>query len=347
MRKPEIIKPGDPLAYARVRDRLAPKPRIHGGLDGWLAWELVDRKGKVVAGGEQHNLFLNAGLDSIAQYSSPLTGEGWMTHACVGTGSTEPDITDTTLDNEIARTATTVAGLNATDFVSDGVYDLSRQWEFGYEQANGNLTEFGIARAGSGQLIVRELIRDVAGNPIALTKTSEFLLRVTYTLRISLSPVLMTPVSLVIDGIGLINGDFMFKRGTTGSADLSVFGCVARGTIVGSGLPRTGRAFAQSVAPSDAYNQNLSISAPAWSTANAESNTWSDYTTGDYERTTIPRFGVAQANGFDIANIAISGTTTTTDRLGYVFRIAAEDRFQKDSDHVLTVELLTVSWDRA
>lgn len=343
-RKPIIYGPdGHPIV--RARDRHAPKPRIGAGLEGWVSWGLIDRQGRVVKGGEQHNLFLDAGLEALT--SSALVSESWFTHAAVGTSSVEPDATDTALGNELARSGTVLSALDGTTEVSNGVYELTRTWEFGYGVANGNLAELGIARASTGGLVVRELIRDVGGTPITITKTSDYLLRVTYTFTVSLTPTEFTPTSFEITGIGLISGNYMFIGETSGNSrtpDLRVFGQTAAAAAQGSSNSYY-EVSASSTPMTGVYKQSISSTDLSHGSAS-----FSPYVGGTYERSVSGMFGVSQAN-IPIATIGLSVRTAPAgagQRLGFGFVIDPGDRFTKDSLHTLTIDdILSVSWGRA
>lgn len=340
-RKSEILIPKGDFARARITARRAPQPKIDAGIGGWIEWQLIDRQGRVARGGEQHNLFLNQGLDLIA--TSPLHTPSWFTHAAVGTGSSTPDAADTALDSELSRTSTFVPGQDSTVRSSPGVYELSRQWEFGFAVGNGNLSEWGIARAGTGQLAVRELFRDAGGTPIVITKTSDYQLRIRYTCRISLSPTTVTAASFSLSGIGLVSGTISFKAGQSNAPnlDLRVFGLVASASTV-SGTQQ-GRCSASPQVHSTNYEGSNILSGVD---TNRQHST---FTPGVWQRSVTPHFATGDANSL-IATLAVIGHDfgITTLYPGFVFAIDEDDRFVKDNEHTLTInDLLTVTWGRA
>lgn len=340
-----------------LRARRKGAPRLHAGLGGWLTWELVDRNGRVKRGGEQHNLFLDQGLNAIA--TSPLVPDSnsgigdWFTHACVGTGASAPSEADTELGSELARTATTLS--TSLERPSNGRYVMSKTWSFGFGQGNGNLTEWGIARAASGQLIVRELIRDSNGTPVVISKTSDFELRLTYTFEVQLSPVTPTAHDVVIAGLNggdPINGTISFLGGGVGNGatstivveyDLKTFAYVAAG-VTGSFSGRTdaGRPFISDSVVSG-YTASNANAANAMGTRSS-----SAFTPGVWERSVSAVYGTGVGN-FTIAAIGIvgAGQVGTDRRAGFVFNIDAGDRPTKDNEHILTIDnLLTVTWGR-
>ncbi len=172
-----------------------PQPYLAGlasprpiGVRAWIEWRLVDRFGKSSAAGHQHNLILNKGLD---WFLANLWAEKALYYLAVGTGSAAPANTDTGLGAEVARTIAT--SLTSTR-ISNGVYQIERNFTFDYSVANYNNTEFGASWSASNVdgTLTRELFRDGANNPIVITKTSNEQLIIKYILQITMSPVVQT-----------------------------------------------------------------------------------------------------------------------------------------------------------
>lgn len=349
-RKPTIYGPdGHPIV--RARDRHAPKSRKHVGLEGWVSWGLIDRSGHVAKGGEQHNLILNTFLDRIAA-ADLANYTGFLSHFAVGTGSTEPDVTDTALDNELARTTTLIS--NSLTRPGNGVYEIVIEREFDFGAANGNLTEFGFAGGASSDMLVRELFRDGGGNAITVTKTSDYKLRIRYTLTVSLTPVALTPHSFTITGIGLITGDVMLVGGPNadgfnGGKDFATFASTASGAGIATSTGTTAgfKAAADPGAFDGAYTSGFG--------GNTGSNRISSYSYGAYTPGAYQRTLESITFATDRANIEIRALTigrgvgtANTNNPGFVFAIDPDDYFTKDSLHTLTIDdLLTVSWGRA
>jgi hypothetical protein len=338
-----------------IRDRRAPSPSLRAGIDGWAEWELVDRGGRVVRGGQQHNLFLDQGLDLIT-YTDPSTvgplrnNASFFSHAAVGTGSTAPAVSDVSLQAEVARTGTKIS--TSITRPANGSYDLMNQWEFDFGVANGNLTEWAIARGSSGFLCVRELFRDEFGDPVVITKTSDFKLRIRYTCRFTLSPISYTPgeYSFDITGIGTINGGMLWIGGAGAAAayDLQVFGYTA--------AART--SFQLSEVTTPRYKTNV----PSGYTESTNQGaifdrdgvvSFSSYTNGTFTRKISSVFSdTDRANITGIRTLGLCGQYNTGSGgaalWGYAFVIDAADAFTKDNEHRLTInDFLTVSWDRA
>src|SRR5690606_39696105 len=156
-------------------------------VEGYFTVELIHaRTGLVKRRLHFRNLITNAGLDALAggtQISSLIN------YLAVGTGSSEPNYTDTILNAEIERTNSN-GGFDDSD-ASVGSGSLVEYWRrirtrvFAQNQANGNLAELGFfSSSQGGTMWNRQLFRDELGNPTAITKTNEDQLRVTYEYRI-------------------------------------------------------------------------------------------------------------------------------------------------------------------
>lgn len=157
------------------------------GLEGLFTVELIHaRSGLVKRRLRFRNLITDSGLEAVAA-GTPL--ETMLTALAVGTGSSEPSVSDTALEAEIGRT-TSNGGFGTTrTMVGSG--SLVEYWYrtdtrvFTDSEANGNLAELGFYSSGTGgTLWNRQLFRDELGNPTTITKTNEDQLRVTYELRI-------------------------------------------------------------------------------------------------------------------------------------------------------------------
>lgn len=352
-----IITPAEAIARARIRPRNAPRVRMHAGMEGRIRWGLIDRSGREVRGGEQHNLLLDSFLDYIATSTHPVgfTGYNWTTnliqesfdYCAVGTGSAEPDVTDTALGSEVARTGTALGTTNAR--TSNGVYEVSDTYEFDFAEANGNLTEWGMAPESTGGLHVRELFRDEVGDPVTVTKTSDYKLRVVYTFTVTLTPTTLTPGSFAITNIGTINGDYLWMGGKSAAigADLMTFAAVAAGSLVtsigafgstiGTGYPTK---YPSAYTYLAKYDGRFS---------HAGSCTVAPYTGGTYERTvTEVEMGTADGNQeWKDITVFRASPVSTYKRGAFVFAIDAGDRFTKDDLHILTIDNpITVSWGR-
>jgi hypothetical protein len=338
-----------------IRPCRAPLARPTAAMSGWIRWGLHDRSGREVRGGEQHNLFLDSGLEEFANIANgSATTAPWDTifNKCsVGTSSTDPDVTQTSLVAELATT-TTKFGTPAWSRPSNGLYRVAITYEFSYGAANGNLTEWGIKTSGN-ILVVRELFRDEFGDPVTVTKTSDFLLRLTYTFEIALSPVTATAASFTITNVGVVNGDYMWvgataPSGTGSAADLAVFGYLASGGVnAGGGNGTVALADGAHSLVYTAINQPGGTTTSSTNRASSVSNT--AYTAASHARTVNAYWSTARGN-FTIAQININGSINPGSAVGpgFVFVIDVADRFAKTADYTLSLEeIARVSWARA
>lgn len=125
------------------------------------------------------NLITNAGLNRIGASS------GWLATCAVGTGSTVPDFTDTTLVSQVA--STTSVQTSSRSAQSDQPYygSITKTYRFAQGAAAGNLTEVGIGWSGSPlNLFSRALILDDEGNPTTITVLEDEFLDVSYEFRV-------------------------------------------------------------------------------------------------------------------------------------------------------------------
>lgn len=356
-----------------IRERRPPEPRVTARIEGWMRWELIDRRGRVRRGGEQHNLILDQGLDLIATYgviNAPQTiginPTSLIQYAAVGTDSTEPTTSDTALGAEVTRTNIGSNGEDDDESISrssPGVYQHTRTYEFDFNQANGNLTEWGISPSSSSgsNLYARELFRDGSGDPQTVTKTSDDKLRIVYTREITISPVTMTSASLNITGHTVVNGKYMLiggnATGSQGYMDLRVFSIIASGaeptvsqvaSYSGGGLW-----LPTSDLSGIAYTNTLAMGGEKLSTANDISMEVHEnapaYTSGAFTRDGyIIKFPTSKGN-FEHFGIGITGRgqgATTPPQLGFIFDYDNGEEWTKDNLHELRVTLPTVTWGR-
>ena len=238
-----------------------------------------------------------------------------------------------------------------------------RTFEFDFDEAIGNLTEWGIspiATAGSN-LYSRELFRDGGGSPEAVSKTADDKLRLVYTRRTTITPVTMTAGSLVIANHATVNGDFMLiggdESGFEGYMDLRVFSWLATGTApTGSGFSWQGGALwlptadLSGIAYTDKAAMGVTqISAAAPSIGFTQHEAVAAYSSGAYERTgAIMKFETTRGN-FEHHGIGFTGKgqdAQRSPRLGFIFDYDSSEEWTKDNLHELRVTLPTVTWAR-
>lgn len=169
-----------------VRERRPPKLAVRATMSGRVAWSLR-RAGKEIAAGEQPNLLTDFALDEFGSY-----GTSFRAYGAIGTGSSEPDVSDTGLDAEVQSKSGTASGSDSyTLDLTAGVetWESSYQYVFVIAAAN-NLTEFGMRRTSSNtaNLCVRELFRDELGDPVVISVLPNDELTVVHTFVYTYGP---------------------------------------------------------------------------------------------------------------------------------------------------------------
>lgn len=130
------------------------------------------------------NLILDSGLNRLGT-GGPITG------ACVGTGTTAPENSQTTLANLLRVTTTEQSWVELPGSTSAPYY---AEWQIVYRfaagTATGNLSEVGLgwnvnpwANTIDG-LWCRALIKDSEGNPTTITVLADEVLDIVYTLQL-------------------------------------------------------------------------------------------------------------------------------------------------------------------
>lgn len=129
------------------------------------------------------NLITNIGLDHIGQ------GGSIVFRAYVGTGTVEPAATDVTMSSFLVASASTsvltnVVAASSPDWIAKGASSHT----FPAGTISNNITEVGSGWAATplNSLFSRELIRDSAGNPIAITVLPTEILTVVYALSVKI-----------------------------------------------------------------------------------------------------------------------------------------------------------------
>lgn len=178
-------------------------------LRGRVRWQVLDERGVPEVprtasghaigpqdGVEQPNLITNLGLDAVVTEdvfaTSPASTLTWRRRLAVGTGSTAPDVTDTTLDAEVQRDATSGTFSNgSTSYELDNVANVWRATSLVTRlvtmTADRNLTEFGLAQATTADLRIRELFRDGIGDPVTISLLNGKTIRMDHTLTVEIA----------------------------------------------------------------------------------------------------------------------------------------------------------------
>lgn len=136
------------------------------------------------------NLITNTGMNRIGEVTTNAgTSLAAFITLCgrfvVGSGSAEPQFTDTVLQNPVAFASANVVLDNESSNYERGWYEITVRHQFGQGQAAGNLSEIGIQHTStSGPLWSRALILDGQGDPTTITVLPDDFLTCYYTLRI-------------------------------------------------------------------------------------------------------------------------------------------------------------------
>ena len=136
------------------------------------------------------NLITNTGMNRIGEVTtntidSIVAFRTLCGRFVVGSGSAEPQFTDTALQNPVAFASSNVELVSESSNYDRGWYEITVRHQFGQGQAAGNLSEIGIQHTStSGPLWSRALILYGQGNPTTITVLPSDFLTCYYTLRI-------------------------------------------------------------------------------------------------------------------------------------------------------------------
>lgn len=129
---------------------------------------------------EFHNLVLTTGLARMAVGT-------WIYRCCVGTGNSNPVVSQVALDSFLASTTTIVTGAANTGGiqVTDAPFYWfgRRTWRFAVGVATGNISEIGLGW-GNSNLWNRALVKDIEGNPTTITVLADEYLDVISEVRV-------------------------------------------------------------------------------------------------------------------------------------------------------------------
>jgi hypothetical protein len=152
------------------------------GCSGVARFIVKNAKGEVTLDtGEQKNMLLDG------WFAANNTSEPSVCH--VGTGTTPPVGTDTTLESHLAYTSTTTSGAGSFFESGDDVtgWVLSTKefiWSFAQGAVVGNISEYGLNNSASNAgMKVRNLIKDSNGDPTTISITAQDQLVITWRMR--------------------------------------------------------------------------------------------------------------------------------------------------------------------
>lgn len=155
------------------------------------------------------NIITNSGLDYIGSGATgPIAGNLFYQYFYIGTGTSTPLATDTTLQSLSAQTTLGASGVpgNSVGPAPDYIASAYAGKRFAAGTLNGNYSEIGIGPGPSPTypIFARALIVDGGGSPTTISVTSTQILDVYYEVRTI--PVLTdTTGTITITGVGTRN----------------------------------------------------------------------------------------------------------------------------------------------
>lgn len=284
------------------------------------------------------NLITNTGMNRIGEVTtSTSSSTNAFRTLCgrfvVGSGSAEPQFTDTALQSPIAFASADPVLDNESSNYERGWYEITVRHQFGQGQAAGNLSEIGIQHTStSGPLWSRALILDGQGNPTTITVLPDDFLTCYYTLRI------MIPKEDVVFNIDVDYGeDGIVPTVVTGRP----LDANNSSSVYGWGLQT---AITSTWAYLQFYTGGLAAptaSAPLGSTADRETSTFSvvPYVTDSFERYVTRTNGLNEHNGQNLRTAKLHALMGS-------WQIEFDPPLQKDNTQTMQVTF-GYSWARA
>lgn len=312
-------------------------------VSGRTAWALLDEHDREVMTGEHSNLILNGGLDALLTNNAVETTSGsntvnslfgsWRRYLALGTGSAAPDVAQTALSAEVARTDSG-GGFEATSggeifstfsSTANSMTLTSRHVRVHTFSSAYNITEYGFsANSGAGAaLSIRELFRDGGGNPIAISVQAAQKIKVTHTFTLTL-PLAFTEVTAPVTNLGNVTARGSFYR-VNDNFIADFWRYVVNPTTGGTVYPQLS---------ADTFNPAV---APAGNSAGGTS-TVQPYTTGTYSRTRRVVLDVADGNG-TLHGVALSSNSTIS-YSGWRMGFTNPAPIAKDNTKKLTLDVV-------
>ena len=298
------------------------------GVAGFYKIFVKDKDGKLHKKAEGKNLILNQGLDRwfVSDTNAIMTG------CRVGTGSSNPVVTQTNLDSVLASTTTKTTNSGSSGGVPEWYYFYERTYTFALGAVVGNVTELGVYDTSS-ILITRALVKDELGNPTAISVTAEEQLIVIYELRkyppsgdSNLTLTLNfngtpTDFASVVRAANIISTSFtLWNPGNSLSADTGV-----------------GRARAY-----ETQTLGAETSFPSGTSESCFLNSAGSYVNGTFYRDYTANFELTQGNfASGIGTLSLFGSNAARDG----FQMNFTPKIPKTADRLLTIPV-RLSWAR-
>ena len=167
------------------------------GLKGRYTLILRDKNGNIKEELSFDNLITNYGLEQI------VSGSFSIHNILIGTGTTEPSVTDLAMSSLLASSFTSGLNFSAVLNKTTEPYWVEQKTAktFNPGVGTGVITEVGVANSiHANKVLSRSLIKDNDGNPTSITKLADDFLDVIYVVR-SYIPNEDTPFTAVINGV--------------------------------------------------------------------------------------------------------------------------------------------------
>lgn len=314
----------------------------------------LDQHGRRIWGGHwSPNLITNAGMNNlrtqrVTTYASfGSLAQTYRTTLHLGTGSTEPAFTDSSLVNQVQTSAldggfTPVSAFpDAVGGVMTATYRVTR---IATVASNTNFTEYGFSGEG-GQLNIRELFRDEFGDPVTVTIVAGKKIRVDHTLEVSIPwgaeehefDILEYDAADALVGTTPMTADGLFVATNAGARD-RMFKMALPLVTAGGYENKQGRA---------SLTAGSSDPLVAHPSGDLFDLTWEAYTSGSFTQRGLLTIPEASANGsvrgFSITPSNALSASTVNNGWRLVFKDPTS--FTKADTHTLTL-VLDWTWAR-
>lgn len=267
------------------------------------------------------NLITDNGLNQLGT----LGHSTYASYCRVGSGSTAPANSNTSLVSQIASTSTTQSTVSGAAASSPyyGYVQLTKRFAEGV--ATGNLSEVGMGATASGaDLFSRALILDGGGSPTTITILSDETLDVTYELRFY-SPASDVTGSIVIGGV-----TYNYTlRTRVATSSIWAPNSSAPGTATTSLFAFNGAIGAVTASPSGTSSNSSSLSLAS-------------YSSSSYYRDLTITYGLNNGN---LAGGILATVFTMNSNSGQQYQMGFDVAIPKDSTKILTF-VHRFSWAR-
>lgn len=172
---------------------MQPIIELKSGLEGIIKLEVIREDGTLKEAEGLNVPFYNLITDSGLNYIISRANSSYydynlntVSRYCrVGTSSTTPTVSDTTLGSQTGSASPAGTVTNSVQYTTTPYYSNHQQvYTFAVGAVSGNLTEIGFfSDSTGGTMWSRALIKDSGGNPTTLTLLPTEQLKVTYTVR--------------------------------------------------------------------------------------------------------------------------------------------------------------------